>query len=374
MAGCHKPVEYQTPDLDAIVISDLHYTCDPDVIASIVPAMPYSPEVTQAVIRTVIEEHPDVFILTGDNTNSGSLQDMESLTELLKQVNEAGIPIIMTTGNHDFNHGLKEQYQELFVPLLSIDEADPDSFSYYTDIGNVRILAMDDSSYTDGSSGTFSKETMNWLKHVLNCAEQEGLRVLFLSHHNVLAGKKDAHNETYRITNEELEPLLRRHGVRLCISGHLHSQSILEENGLYEIIQGMPLYNGHPIGRLTIREDRTEYRCEPIDFERYGSMELAEAMREADRNSEAVLENSFRGILEKQGIGGEQEEGILNLLGHILRSYAEGTLCQEAEAIKADPYYDDMTATLAEENYGPWIESLIEDPPLYGRYLKIENQ
>ena len=67
---------------------------------------------------------------------------------------------------------------------------------------------MDDSTYTDGSSGTFSKETMTWLKKALNRAEQEGLRVLFLSHHNVLAGKKDAHNETYRITNEELEPLL----------------------------------------------------------------------------------------------------------------------------------------------------------------------
>ena len=372
--GCQKPVEYKTPDLDAIIISDLHYTCDPNVIASIVPAMPYSQEVTQAVINAVIEEHPDVFIITGDNTNSGALQDMESLAGRLEQIKDAGIPIIMTTGNHDFNHGLKDQYQELFFPLLTIDEADPHSLSYYTDIGNVRILAMDDSTYTDGSSGTFSKETMTWLKKALNRAEQEGLRVLFLSHHNVLAGKKDAHNETYRITNEELEPLLRKEGVLLCISGHLHSQSILEENGLYEVIQGMPLYDGHPIGRLRIQEENIEYRCEPIDFERYGSIELAQAMKEADRKSAEIMQDIFREILEKQGIRGKEEEGILNLLGTILSSYASGTLRQEAEAIQNDPYYDAMTAALTKENYGPWIESLINDPPRDGRYLRIENE
>ena len=36
--------------------------------------------------------------------------------------------------------------------------------------------------------------------------------------------------------------------------------------------------------------------------------------------------------------------------------------------------YDAMTAALAKENYGPWIESLINDPPRDGRYLRIENE
>ncbi len=373
ITGCEKPVVFKTPDLHAMVISDLHYTCDPNVIASIVPAMPYSQEVTQAVINEVIDEKPDVFILTGDNTNSGAQQDMESLAKMLEQVKEAGIPIIMTTGNHDFNHGLTESYQKLFFPLLTMDERDPHSLSYYTDIGNVRILAMDDSSYTEGSTGTFSEETMSWLKKALKDAREKGLRVLFLTHHNVLAGKKDAHNESYRITNEVLEPLLKKEHVCLCISGHLHSQAILEDGGLYEVIQGMPLYTGHPIGHLTISEDGTEYQCEPIDFERYGSYDLAEAIREADRKSEEIMDDIFTSILEQQGIEGERKEGILNLLRIILTSYEEGTIRNNAKKIKNDPFYDDMTASLAEENYGPWIESLLSDPPMDGRYLHIKN-
>ena len=42
------------------------------VVTTDLPGMAYADEITQALIDQVISMKPDVFILTGDNTNSGA--------------------------------------------------------------------------------------------------------------------------------------------------------------------------------------------------------------------------------------------------------------------------------------------------------------
>ena len=92
----------EAPDFTAVVISDLHYTVSPSEFNSIVALEPLVQEVTDALINQVIAMKPDAFILTGDLTNNGKEEDVKDLAIKLRKVRDAGIEVIVTTGNHDF--------------------------------------------------------------------------------------------------------------------------------------------------------------------------------------------------------------------------------------------------------------------------------
>ena len=92
---------YEQETLRAVITSDLHFTVQPNVNGDIVPAMYYARQVTEAMASQVIEMKPDVFIMTGDNTNSGRRKDIIALTDILQKMKDAGITVILTTGNHD---------------------------------------------------------------------------------------------------------------------------------------------------------------------------------------------------------------------------------------------------------------------------------
>lgn len=372
LSACGTPAPaYKDAAFSAVILSDLHFTADAAVVSSVVPAMPYAVSFTRALIREVIDRKPDVLIITGDNTNSGAESDMHALAEVLKPVKEAGITIVMTTGNHDFSRSDPKTYEAVYGPLFSWDECDKDSLSCRVDIGGVRLLAMDDNAVDNGATGTFSAATLNWLKQQLKDARRNGLRAVFLSHHNVLAGKDDERSFTYRITNENLVPLLKQYGVRLCLTGHLHSRMILEDGGLYEIISAVPLSGAHDIGFLTIQGSDAEYHNEPADLERYGQEGLAENIRRTDEQAGERFAEVFESILEGQNITGAEKEGILNLSLQFMRSFENGTLRMNAERIRKDPYYERMLDALWNHNYGPWIKSSVENPPADASSLRF---
>ena len=375
LAECSAPRkerEWKDASLKAYITSDLHLSVDPAAVASIVPAMPYGKEIAEAIADQVIDAHPDVFIMTGDNTNSGSITDMEVLKEILQRIKDAGIKVIMTTGNHDFNQCTPQQYWDCFEELFDEIEKDPASLSYITEIGNVRIFAMDDNYADGGATGTFSADTMRWLKEHLKRAADEGKTILFASHHNVIAGPSGDRSTFYQITNADLKQILKDSGVTLCLSGHQHGQGIQEENGLYEIISSMPLSGSHQIGSLTIRNRTADYITVPVDFETYGSSDLKTRIAEADEKEQEVTADIFSNLLKQEGLSGSDYDGVMNLIGTFFSSYSAGTLADDALKIKADPYYQKMTDALRTHNYGPWMENVLENPPMAGNRLHLE--
>ena len=134
-----ETIRYQAPDFTAAVISDLHYTSSPSVFNSVVPLEPVVPEVTDALIEHVIAEKPDAFIMTGDNTGSGEEKDVKELSQKLQKLREAGIEVIITTGNHDYSQGdiSVKAWERYIMPMLNINEQEPDSHSYMTENNHV---------------------------------------------------------------------------------------------------------------------------------------------------------------------------------------------------------------------------------------------
>ena len=355
--------------LKAMIISDLHYTGYKEVDHLSVPGMAVSEEITDAIIKEVISVHPDVFIMTGDNTNSGYSGDVEALVSKLQTVKDSGIPVIVTTGNHDFDLMNEEEYEKAYFGLLEPLDRDAASLSYTAMIKDVVFLAMDDKDLKLGAQGKFSPETLQWLRDML--LKYKDHRIIFLSHHNVLYGAGENSTNSNLIHNPELAGLLREGGVRLAITGHMHSQYILEEEGLWEILSGMPFSGKHLMGNLAIGSDSLLYCAEPVDFSEYGDS-VKEKLYELELESQNFMDKTLSELLEKEGVTGLKKGNILNLINKFFRYYEEGSLAEHRAELTKDPVYDDMLKALWNHNYGPWMKSMIETTKYSGRELELE--
>lgn len=353
----------------ALIISDLHYTGYKEVDHLSVPGMAVAEEITDAIIKEVIAVHPDVFIMTGDNTNSGYSGDVDALVSKLRAIKDSGIPVIVTTGNHDFDLMGEEEYEAAYFGLLEPSDRDPASLSYTAIIKDVVFLAMDDKDLQLGAQGKFSPETLKWLQDMLS--KYKDHRIIFLSHHNLLYGAGENSTNSNLIHNPELPALLRDGGVKLTITGHMHSQYILEQDGLWEILSGMPFSGKHLMGNLAIGKDRIVYYAEPVDFSKYGGS-VKEKLDKLELESRNFMDKTLSDLLEKEGISGLKKDNILKLINRFFRYYEEGSLAEHRAELTADPVYKDMLKALWNHNYGPWMKNMTETTKYSGRELELE--
>ncbi|OON85271.1 hypothetical protein BXO88_13475 [Oribacterium sp. C9] len=363
------PIWEDDESVKAIITSDLHYTGYREVDHMSVPGMAVAEEITDAIVDEVIAKHPDVFIMTGDNTNSGYTGDVSELVSKLQKIKDSGIPVILTTGNHDFDLMDEAGYEKLYFGLLEPVDRDTASLSYTAIVRDVVFLAMDDKALHLGAQGEFSQETMKWLGEMLE--KYKGHRILFLSHHNVLYGAGDKGAASHVIHNTELADVLRSGGVKLAITGHMHSQYITESDGLWEVLSGMPFSGRHLIGELALGKDRLVYYAEPIDFSSYGS-DVKPRLEELERESSEFMHETLAKLLEGEGLSGQKKDEVLKLIDRFFRYYEEGSLAEHKQELKVDPVYKDMIESLWNHNYGPWMQSMVETTKYSGRELELK--
>lgn len=369
IAGSSCPASEEEHELKVMITSDLHYTENPKAIDTVVPAVSYSGEFADALTAEVIGQAPDIFIMTGDNTNSGALADMKALAEKLRKIREAGIEVVLTTGNHDFNAASPQTFEEIYFPLLHPQDRDPASLSYTVAVGDVVLLAMDDNAVTLGGQGEFSAETMDWLKQMLEKYREK--RIWFLSHHTVLLGKGSESSSSYRIQNEGLAELLEVNKVRLILTGHLHAQNIVQEKDMYEIVSAMPLQGNHLIGFLEEKGDEVTYRAEPLDLEKYGDPGFVKDLREKEAASTLAQREALAGVIALSGYSEAEQEEILDMMFLFLRYYSEGTLADHVQELSGNEVCEKMIDALWDHNYGPWMQSLLENPPVKSTELQF---
>ena len=351
-----------------MIISDLHYTENKDANPAIVPGIALAEEITDVIVAQVIDMHPDVLIMTGDNTDTGRAEDASGLVQRLQKIRDNGIPIILTTGNHDFNHMTAEEFEDAYFGLLNPVDRDPDSLSYTAIVKDVVFLAMDDNYLYGGAHGEFSGETLRWLSEMLE--KYRDHTVVFLSHHNVLYGRERDGSGSNLIQNPELPDMLIDGGVRLALTGHMHLQYITKQDGLWEILSGMPFSGGHLIGNLAVGADRLLYYAEPIDIERYNSS-VVEILGSLDASSADHISSVFSKVLDKEGLRGRKRKRVQELLDRFFLYYGQGTLPEHKRQLMEDPYYEQMIDALWDYNYGPWVKEMIEKTKYSGRKLEV---
>jgi len=359
-AGCmqKKPVSYQETGFTAVIVSDLHFTEKKDTLNTIVPLMSNAAECISAMMDEVTALHPDALIITGDNTNSGSDSDEKALAKILDRVKKAGIAVVMTTGNHDFNQASVQTYEKNFMPLADCHSRDEASLSHSVLRNGVLMLAMDDSSGTGGNGAAFPSQTMQWLKDQLKEADTNRWIPLFLSHHSVLS----PYGSSYTISNPDLFQTLEQGGVRLCFTGHQHGQAHLEKGNMQEIISAMPLNGAHLYGVLKINDAGMHYQTHSFDFRTYATEDLYRIISDADETAAAHTRETFEKLLDERGCTGEAQAQAVEMVTRMFSAMARGTLGSEADEIRNMPMYEETLRLLADTNYGPWMKSLMEHP------------
>ena len=362
------PIWADPQSVKAMIISDLHYTEYKEVDPVLVPGIALAGEITDTIAAEVIDRHPDVLIMTGDNTNSGYIRDVAGLVPKLQKIKENGIPIIITTGNHDFDLMDSGEFEKAYFELLDPVDRDPASLSYTAIVKDVVFLAMDDNAVESGVGGEFSPETMRWISEML--AKYSGRPVIFLSHHNVLYGYGEEGSSSHLINNPELPKLLSDGGVRLALTGHMHFPYVTEMDGMWEILSGMPFSGKHLLGNLAVGADRLVYYAEPIDFAAYGGS-TKEELERLDRESGEYMNEVFSELLEREKIYGSKKKKVLGLIGRYMGYHGAGTLAEHAQELQEDPSYELMLKGLWDYNYGPWMKATIETTKYNAGELEI---
>ena len=276
----------------AVIASDLHYIAPeltdggPGYQQALKNGdskfMPYVEEITDAFLDEVLADPPDVVLLTGDLTFNGAEISHRRLAGKLQRLEDAGIPVLVLPGNHDvYNENAAlyrggsfervpfasgESFAEIyrdFGPGEALS-ADSDSLSYVWQLNEqVWIMMLDENTAHDFCG--LSDRSFQWIEAQLQKAREEGRFVLVAGHQNVF--QHSIFRGGYVIQGaQRLQELLRRYGVPLCLSGHLHTQHVQSEDGLTEIATSALCSYPCQYAVLTAEDGRLRYGTRRLDL------------------------------------------------------------------------------------------------------------
>ncbi len=158
------------------------------------------------------DPRPDLVLLTGDLTNTGSDDEYGVLAELIGMLE---LPVLAVPGNHDTRDGIRQVF-----PHLAWADADHASciVDLDTDADAMRFIGLD--STLPGLPGAeFDAERERWLVDAISGAPG---RVALALHHPPFATGIGWMDDTGFIGLERLEAVLAEHPVERVLSGHIH--------------------------------------------------------------------------------------------------------------------------------------------------------
>ncbi|MDD6311106.1 MAG: metallophosphoesterase, partial [Firmicutes bacterium] len=194
-----------------------------------------SEELTDEFIRAVINQNPEILILTGDISFNGDERDHMAIADKLRSIEEAGIDVIVTPGNHDITPDFNgEQFMDTYKDF-GYSQAlakDKSSLSYvYQASDTLRILMIDSNTESECN---ISDETLAWIRTQFVDAKENHMAVWAAGHQIIYDTIMFADGFTI-VQAKELRALFEEYGVHLYLSGHTHMQHIHKENGVTEI-------------------------------------------------------------------------------------------------------------------------------------------
>ncbi len=238
----------------------------------------YITDITDAFIAEVIEKKPQALILAGDLTLNGALVSHTELANKLAAVKNAGTDVLVIPGNHDFDktavdysgESLKEaegssasDFYEIYNPLLpETVSREEGTFSYiYEASEDLWVLMLDTNSYAE----CFVMEsTFKWAEEQLQIARESGIDVIAVSHQNIYE-HSDLLSFGYQLYNgTNLLALYKKYSVICNFSGHIHVQSIVDED-LPEIATSSLAVTGLHYGKITYNGKVLNYTAETLD-------------------------------------------------------------------------------------------------------------
>lgn len=244
----------------------------------------YIEEITEAFVSQVIKQKPEFLIISGDLTFNGEKQSHIGLEKKLKRLENAGITVLVMPGNHDIDRSSaakfigksytlvdsisSREYSNLYkyYGLQEALQKDDSSLSYvYSARKDLWFLFLDTNSKGDNR---LSPKTLNWVKKRLHEAKRLGIKVISITHQNLLAHNPNFNSGFVIDQAPVLNQLYKDSNVLLNLSGHIHIQHIKSES-LPEIVTSSLAVSPHQYGEITYDGNQLHYQIAKVDVEKW---------------------------------------------------------------------------------------------------------
>ncbi len=302
--GKYNP-KYDKDEINIILATDIHIlaeslitdgeTFDKFEQTSNGVEIRYSEFLFDALVKEVIEEQPDFFIITGDLTVNGELDSHKVLADKLTIIEDSGIEVLVIPGNHDINNPWAREFSEneqLKTNYVTPDEfkkiyenfgyshdyiQSPDSLSYIVEVNDYLSFAMLDSNkYNSNVSigspmngGAITKSTFNWYEDYLK--QNKDKNVITFMHHNTMI-HNDLFYDGYVIKNSiQFRELLNEYNQKYVFSGHMHNQHIQTDDNIVEILTEAYVLAPNKYAKIKITPTNLNYETDTVNIEQYAS-------------------------------------------------------------------------------------------------------
>jgi predicted phosphodiesterase len=264
------------------LISDPHVSVPNPETGWYAPPIPLEPTMydrSVELLEAAIEEinalpELDFVLVAGDLTRDSEPYNHEKARDLFTRFRK---PVFCVSGNHDQPRpaGLRppEYLDPHITPVRTTDIP-----HLYGDFGftstqrtayscdptpDVHLIGIC-SAKPDEDCGYIAPEVLAWLDADL-AKQRNGRETIVMLHHSIIEHVPgETVNPTFSWFHVEnahaLKAILRKHGVRITLTGHLHIQDVKEEDGLHNIVTASLAGYPHAYRIMTLRDGVLDIR------------------------------------------------------------------------------------------------------------------
>lgn len=366
----------------------------------------YLPQLLDAFMDQVIKEKPAALVLSGDITMNGEKINHEELSERLHKVQDAGIPVLVIPGNHDINNPnaavyfgdekestdsvTPEEFYDLYH-MYGYDQAisrDSASLSYVYQLDERnRLLMLDSCQYEPKNlvEGRIKEETLAWMEEQLQKAKEDGIQILPIAHHNLLAQSRMYTTQCVMENNGEVIDLLQKYKIPLFLSGHLHVQRIRKHKaepgvaddayGIQEIITDSIGIPPCQYGILQWKEDGSmEYSTESVDVSSWAkrtgqeNTDLLDFEGWSENYIQKLIADQIGGVVKN--VGREVKRSMAVTYADVYIDYYAGRKI-DAKGVRTSEGYTWWERNLPDSYLLKELNSMINDADRDNNYLLL---
>ncbi len=328
----------------------------------------YVERIMNAFVSDVAKNKPDYVIVGGDMTFNGEKLSHIDLAEKFKEIEKNGTQVLVLPGNHDVDYPFcygygethyyptdrmkDEDFEQVYADygLKQAYTRDENSFSYmYRLTDKITLIALD--TNRGAGTGIVAPQTLTWLEKELEKANEDTVFIC-LTHQNLLShfGSESFSNNYTIINNQPVIDLFVKYGVKLNLSGHIHTQHIFAESGITDIATESMAVLPCNYGVITVDSNNIDYHTQSVDVQGWAVENNSDDENLLDFNQYAkdFYMRSQSGLsmsaLEDASLSDEDKQLMSDFFAELNIYYFSGTI---------DEYYDYLTETAG---YKKWLE------------------
>lgn len=299
--------------INLAILADLHYYA-PELgttskefhnwVESDMKLLADSRNIVASAINSIMQSDTQIVLVPGDLTKDGELLCHRQVASLLEQLTNAGKKVYVINGNHDIYNPNAWSFTSSPPTLVQnigpsdfrniyynfgykqAIATDPNSLSYVVEpVPNLRIIAMDSCVYNSSNKnisgitvnlnnypssitrGSFSDNTLKWIKSQIQDATFKGKAIIGMMHHGIVPHFSvqptffpDFVLQNYAQVGQTFSSL----GLEVVFTGHFHAQNISQatygSNTLLDIETGSLVTYPIPIRYVELTPDKNRFK------------------------------------------------------------------------------------------------------------------